>query len=73
MSTYIAHPVDEAQERAIRAFLDALQIPYEAEAQPADETAHLLSTPANAARLTQAIADEKLGQGQPVSLDDIWK
>lgn len=73
MSTYIAHPVEEAQERAIRAFLEALQIPYEAEAQPDDDTAHLLSTPANAALLTQAIADEKLGQGWAMSLDDIWK
>lgn len=73
MSTYIAHPVDEAQERAIRAFLEALHIPYEAQAQPADETAHLLSTPTNAERLTKAIADEALGQGRPVSLDDIWK
>jgi hypothetical protein len=73
MSTYIAHPVDEAQERAIRAFLEALQIPYEAEIQPADDTAHLLSTPANAERLTTAIAEEGLGKGQSVSLDDIWK
>lgn len=73
MSTYIAHPVDEAQERAIRAFLDALHIPYEAEEQAADETTYLLSTPANAERLAKAIADEVLGQGRPVSLDDIWK
>ena len=73
MSTYIAHPVDEAQERAIRAFLEALQIPYEAESQSADDTAHLLSTPANTERLTKAIADETLGQGRPVNLDDIWK
>lgn len=73
MSTYIAHPVDDAQERAIRAFLEVLHIPYEAEERPVDETSHLLSTPANAGRLTKAIADEAHGNGRPVSLDDIWK
>ncbi|RYF67687.1 MAG: hypothetical protein EOO39_20795 [Cytophagaceae bacterium] len=75
MSTYIAHPVDEAQERAIRAFLEALHIPHEAQEQLAYETAHWLSKPANAERLTKAIVDESLVQGRPVSLslDDIWK
>ncbi|MGI4864869.1 MAG: hypothetical protein ACRYFZ_13175 [Janthinobacterium lividum] len=55
MSTYIAHPVDEAENWL------------------SDDTAHLLSTPANAERLRNAIANEVLGQGRPVSLDEILK
>lgn len=31
METYIACPKDEAQERALKAFFEALQVPYETE------------------------------------------
>lgn len=31
MGTYIAHPVDEAQAKTVKAFLEALRVPYETE------------------------------------------
>ena len=72
MSTYIAHPVDEAQEKAVKAFFDALQVPYEAEAA-SDDTEHLLSTEANRKRLLNAMEHDGEGHGRAVSLDEIWK
>ena len=70
--TFIAHPIDEAQQKAIKAFFEALQIPYE-EKPEVEETEHLLSTEANAKRLMDAIANEGEVKGVKVSLDDIWK
>ncbi|MCW3074726.1 MAG: hypothetical protein JWP69_1795 [Flaviaesturariibacter sp.] len=68
--TYIAHPLNEAQEKAIKAFLEALEVPYESTAD-ADETAHLLSTEANKKRLMESISE--IEGGTKVNLDDIWK
>lgn len=70
--TYIAHPIDEAQDKAVKAFLDALQVPYEKEPEM-DETEYLLSTEANRKALQSAIQSEKEGKGVKISLDDIWK
>ncbi|MGN6399035.1 MAG: DUF2683 family protein [Flavisolibacter sp.] len=44
--TFIAHPTNPKQEKAVKAFLEALQVPYEVEPNK-DETEHLLSTEAN--------------------------
>jgi len=41
-----------------------------AKAAPLDETAHLLSSPANAARLRAALERDRLGQRQTHSLPD---
>ena len=70
--TYIASPLNKEQEKAVKAFLDALEVPYEIESNK-DETEHLLSTEANKKRLLQAIDDEQEGKGKTISLDDIWK
>lgn len=70
--TYIAHPSNKEQEKAIKAFLEALEVPYEIQADN-DETAHLLSTDANTKRLQQAMEDEIAGNGKKISLDEVWK
>lgn len=72
--TYIAHPINEAQDKAVKAFFDALEIPYEKEPE-IDETEYLLSTEANKERLMAALKSEQNGEGISISLDDneIWK
>jgi len=70
--TFIAHPSNSEQEKAVKAFLEALQVPYEVEPNK-DETEHLLSTEANKNRLQEAMNDEQQGKGTSISLDDIWK
>lgn len=72
MSIYIAHPLDAAQENAVKAFFEALKIPYETKLG-LDETEHLLSTAENAKRLKNAIQNEKTGKAVKISLDEIWK
>lgn len=70
--TYLAHPVNPEQAKAVKAFLDALEVPYEFSSDT-DDTAHLLSTEANAKRLQQAMNDEQEGKGTTITLDEVWK
>lgn len=70
--TYIAHPINEAQDKAVRAFFDALEVPYEKEPE-IDETEYLLSTEANKKALYESMAQVKEGKVVPVTLDEIWK
>ncbi|RYZ57830.1 MAG: hypothetical protein EOO14_10515 [Chitinophagaceae bacterium] len=70
--TFIAHPTNKEQEKAIKAFLEALEVPYEVHPEK-DETEYLLSTEANAKCLQQAMDDEANGKGKKISVDEIWK
>lgn len=67
--TYIAHPLNKEQEKAVKAFLDALEVPYEVESNK-DETAYLLSTEANKTRLQQAMEEDRQGKGTKLNLDN---
>ncbi|RYE22072.1 MAG: hypothetical protein EOP42_24965 [Sphingobacteriaceae bacterium] len=70
--TMIINPQSEEQETAIRIFLDALHVDYKT-AEESDDTAYLLSSPANAAHLQKSIEQAKNGEVFKVNLDDIWK
>jgi hypothetical protein len=72
MTTLTIHPTSEDQETAIRIFLDALHVDYNA-AEETDDTTYLLSSDANTKHLQKSIAQEKNGEITKLDLDDIWK
>ena len=72
MTTLTIHPLSSDQETAIRIFLDALHVEYKSN-EAADDTAYLLSSPANAAHLKKSIEQGEKGEVTKLHLDDIWK
>jgi len=72
MTTLTVHPVSEDQETAIRLFLDALHVDYNA-TDEMDETEYLMSSPANAEHLQRSIEQGNRGEFTRIGLDDIWK
>ncbi|GAA3958607.1 DUF2683 family protein [Mucilaginibacter dorajii] len=72
MTTLTIHPVSEDQETAIRIFLDALHVNYDA-SEETDDTAYLLSSPANAEHLQKSMQQGQNGEITKLGLDDIWK
>lgn len=71
MTTLTIYPATDDQETAIRMFLDALHVDYKAD-ETTDDTAYLLSSPANAAHLEKSINQGNAGQVTALGLDDIW-
>jgi hypothetical protein len=72
MTTLTIHPVSDEQETAIRIFLDALHVDYKA-SEETDDTAYLLSSPANVEHLKKSIDQAQKGEVTKLGLDDIWK
>ena len=72
MKSLMVHPQSSDQETAIRIFLDALHVDYNA-SDDADDTAYLLSSPANAEHLRKSIEQGQRGEVTSLSLDDVWK
>jgi antitoxin YefM len=73
MNTLTIHPADMNQETAIRLFLDALHVSYNATEKEMDETEYLSASPAMKEHLDKAAQQEKNGEGVKITLDDIWK
>jgi hypothetical protein len=72
MTTLTVHPQSSDQETAIRLFLDALKVDYNA-IDETEETAYLLSSAANAEHLKKSFEQAQRGEVTEVHLDDIWK
>ncbi|MEX8546618.1 MAG: DUF2683 family protein [Mucilaginibacter sp.] len=70
MSTFVVHLETEAQEKAVKAVLEALQINFE---QEMDETEYLLSSPNMVDRIEQSEKDLQAGKGVKVDLNNLWK
>jgi hypothetical protein len=70
MSTFVVHLETEAQEKAVKAVLEALQINFEKEV---DETEYIKSSSVMVARLKQSEEDIKNGKGVKVDVDNLWK
>ncbi len=73
MTTLTVHIEDNNQDAAIRTLLDALHVRYEENEPGMDETEYLNSSPANKARLNQAIEEIKQGVPTPYKLDSFLK
>ena len=67
MATLTVYPKSEEQETAILIFLDALHVAYKA-TEETDDTAYLLSSPANAAYLKKSIKQAQKGEVVKLSL-----
>ncbi len=70
MTTLTVHIEDANQDAAVRTLLDALRVRYE-ELNVMDETEYLNSSPANKARLDQAIEEIKQGKGIEIDIDTL--
>ena len=70
METYVVSPQDEAQEKALIAFLEALQIPFETE--PAEDTESPY-TSEFIAKMKRSEDDYAAGRYEVIKVEDLWK
>ncbi len=70
MSTFVVHLETEAQEKAVKAVLEALQINFE---QDIDETDYLMASPIMVARIKQGEKDIEAGKDVKVHPSNLWK
>lgn len=70
MSTLIIHPETEAQEKAVKAVLEALQIEFEHEM---DETERINSNSYLKDKIEKGLEDIRNGNTQKLDLNDLWK
>jgi len=75
MSTLTVHPINEEQEKALKAIFEAFNVKYEKEM---DETEYLKASKANQAALNESILNESIqqldeGKGMVVNINDLWK
>ncbi|MFA6083652.1 DUF2683 family protein [Mucilaginibacter sp.] len=66
--TYAVHPTNEAQEKAVKAVLDAMQIPYEEE--PDVEKPY---DPLFMAKIDESRKQAREGKGTIIKTEDLWK
>ncbi|RYY19828.1 MAG: hypothetical protein EOP41_09495 [Sphingobacteriaceae bacterium] len=70
MSTLVVHLDNKAQEKAVKAVLEALQITFE---QEIDDTEYIISSPNMIARIEQSKSNLENGKGVKVDLNNLWK
>jgi hypothetical protein len=70
MTTLTVHPVDEKQEKALKAVLDAMEVKYEEEP---DTSEYLLADPAMKKHLQQSMEEAKQGKVTTIPTEDLWK
>jgi len=67
METYITYPKDEAQEKALKAFFEALQVPFETE--PANDS----YTPEFNAKMKRSEDNYAAGRYEVINVEDLCK
>ncbi len=70
METYIAYPKDEAQGRALKAFFEALQVPFETEPLEDSESPY---TPEFDAKMKRSEDNYAAGRYEVIKIEDLWK
>ncbi len=69
----ILENVSSENSQLLKKLAKALGLKFKAVPELADETTYLKSSKTMTKHLDKAIAQEKAGEGQPISLDDVWK
>ena len=69
METLVIHPQTEAQDKVLRAVIEALEVPFETE----PNTSQNPYDPEFVAKVNKAKEDIKNGKGTKITLDDVWK
>ena len=72
MNTLTVHPADEHQEKALKAFLEALEVEYD-EQPETDETETILANPELTEKITKGRKDMQDGKGEKIDLNELWK
>lgn len=72
MNTLTVHPADEHQEKALKAFLEALEVDYDEQPQT-DETERILANPDLVEKLEEGRKDMQNGRGQKIDPNNLWK
>jgi hypothetical protein len=70
MNTLTIHPADEHQEKALKAFLEALKVEYD-EQEETDETERILANPEFVEKLEEGRKDMQEGKGQKINPPDL--
>jgi hypothetical protein len=70
METFVIHPKDEAQQKALQAFLESSRIPYEHE--PAEDTESPY-TPEFDAKMKRSEDNYAAGRYEVIKVEDLWK
>lgn len=70
MNILTVHPVDEKQEKTLKAVLDAMEVKYEEEP---DTSEYLLADPAMKKHLLESMEEVKQGKVTPIAIEDLWK
>ena len=72
MRLVAAYPKNKVQEKAVKAVLKAMDVPFEDE-PIVDDTTYLLSTKANKQRLAESRVAKEKGEGKIIKIEELWK
>lgn len=70
METLVVRPQNEAQQKAVKAILEALQVPYDWEPEVDNESPY---NPEFVAKILQGDEDIKAGRYTVIKTEDLWK
>jgi hypothetical protein len=70
METLVAHPQNEAQEKALRAIMEALQVPFETEPILNNEGPY---DPEFVAKIKRSDENFKNGKYEAIKIENLWK
>lgn len=65
--TYMVRPLDKAQDKAVKAVLDALKVPYEKTEEKSPYNPEFVE------KILQGAQDIKNGKGVKIDVKELWK
>lgn len=70
METLVVHPQNDAQEKAVKAILEVLQVPYDLEPEVDNESPY---NPEFVAKILEGDENIKAGRFTVIKTEDLWK